>query len=144
MATAKGIAFGSECPLKAVATLPLLARGREHWPGIVVPVMDARKQRVYAAAFRSGLRIMPDADISLEKFMASLPDSEPILATGPDAAVCKDFNRVTVDPLNAAGRASAMIDAALGAYEAEGGDPPDLGPIYLRLSEAEENLAMET
>ena len=60
MATAKGIARGADCPLKAVPTLPLMAAGREHWPGIVVPVMDARKKRVYAAAFRGGERIRED------------------------------------------------------------------------------------
>ncbi|MCK5250192.1 MAG: tRNA (adenosine(37)-N6)-threonylcarbamoyltransferase complex dimerization subunit type 1 TsaB [Spirochaetaceae bacterium] len=140
MATAKGIARGADCHLKAVPTLPLLAAGREHWPGLVVPVMDARKNRVYTAAFRAGKRIRDDVDMALDEFLRSLPTDEQVLATGPDAGITAGFDRVTVDPLHAAGRGRAMIEAAVIALEAEGPDPPDLGPVYLRLSEAEEAL----
>ena len=140
MATAKGIARGANCHLKAVPTLPLLAAGREHWPGIVVPVMDARKKRVYAAAFQEGKRIRDDADTELEGFLLSLPAEEQVLVTGPDAGIAAGFDRVTVDPLHASGRGIAMMEAALAALEVEGPDPADLGPVYLRLSEAEEAL----
>ena len=137
MATAKGIARGAGCAFKAVPALPLLAAGREHWPGIVMPVMDARKKRVYTAAFRRGERIRDDADISLEAFLAGLPPGEAVLATGPDAGMCEGTAGVTVDPLCASGRGRAMVSMALEAYEREGGDPGDLGPLYLRPSEAE-------
>ena len=137
MATAKGIARGAGCAFKAVPALPLLAAGREHWPGIVMPVMDARKKRVYTAAFRRGERIRDDADISLEAFLAGLPPGEAVLATGPDAGMCEGTAGVTVDPLCASGRGRAMVSMALEAYEREGVDPGDLGPLYLRPSEAE-------
>jgi len=140
MATAKGIARGAECSLKAVPTLPLLAAGREHWPGVVVPVMDARKKRVYAAAFESGRRIRDDADISLDDFLASLPMGSAVLATGPDAEIASRCDGVIIDSQYASGRGLAMIEMAEAALESEGPDPADLGPIYLRLSEAEEAL----
>lgn len=140
MATAKGIARGADCPLKAVPTLALMAEGRQHWPGIVMPVMDARKKRVYAAAFRNGIRIAEDIDSSLELFIKALPENEPILATGADAEICADIEGIVIDPLHASGRAIALIDMALEAYRSDGPDPQDLGPIYLRLSEAEEAL----
>ncbi len=69
MATAKGIARGAACALKTVPSLEFLATGREHWPGIVVPIIDARKKRVYAAAFKNG--------------------DQPILVTGPGACMAK-------------------------------------------------------
>lgn len=140
MATAKGIARGADCPLKAVPTLALMAEGRQHWPGIVMPVMDARKKRVYAAAFRNGIRIAEDIDSSLELFIKALPENEPILATGADAEICAGIEGIVIDPLHASGRAIALIDMALEAYRSDGPDPQDLGPIYLRLSEAEEAL----
>ena len=140
MATAKGIAKGAGCDLKAIPTLPLLASGREHWPGIVVPVMDARKNRVYTAAYRNGCRIREDSDIILKDFLNSLPEDEKILITGPDAEIAAGFERVTIDPLSSSGRGNAMIEAALSALKTDGPDPADLGPLYLRLSEAEEAL----
>jgi len=140
MSTAKGIAKGASCALKAVPTLPLLARGREHWPGIVVPVMDARKNRVYAAAFKEGIRIREDADISLTDFLNSLPGDELIMATGPDAGIAAGFKRVILDPMAGSGRGLALAEEALRALEEDGPDPSDLGPLYLRLSEAEEAL----
>lgn len=141
MATAKGIARGAGCAVKAVDTLPLLAAGRRHWPGIVAPVMDARKQRVYAAAFSAGKRLSPDSDVALEEFINSLPEDKKILATGPDAGIAAGYANVVVDPLCSTPRAGIMIDMAMSSFEQEGADPPDIGPVYIRLSEAEENLA---
>jgi len=140
MSTAKGIAKGALCHLKAVPTLPLLASGREHWPGIVVPVMDARKGRVYIAAFRDGIRIREDSDSVLEVFLSALPTDEKILITGPDAAISAGYSRVTIDPLAAAGRGMVLAEIAESELEENGPDPADLGPLYLRLSEAEEAL----
>ncbi|MCK5737183.1 MAG: hypothetical protein KAH21_11920, partial [Spirochaetaceae bacterium] len=114
--------------------------GREHWPGIVVPVMDARKNRVYTAAFRNGCRIREDSDIILKDFLNSLPEDEKILITGPDAEIAAGFEGVIIDPLSSSGRGNAMIEAALSALKTDGPDPADLGPLYLRLSEAEEAL----
>jgi len=142
MSTAKGIAKGASCPIKAVPTLPLLASGREHWPGIVVPVMDARKNRVYIAAFRDGARIREDSDSALEDFLKSLPTDENILITGPDAEISVGYPRVIIDPLAASGRGLALAAKAEKALEDDGPDPADLGPLYLRLSEAE--AALET
>ena len=140
MAAAKGIARGAACAIKAVPTLPLLAKGREHWPGIVVPLMDARKSRVYTAAFQGGERIADDCDIAFPRFLESLPPNQEILVTGPDARIAEGERNVTVDPLFDSSRGRQMMDMAISLYEKEGGDPSDLGPLYLRLSEAEEKL----
>lgn len=137
MATAKGIIRGAACHLKAVPTLLLLATGREYWPGIVVPIIDARKKRVYTAAFQNGQRIRDDQDIALDKFLCSLTKKSAILATGPNAEIAEGYERVTIDRLGDYGRGAAMINVARSAYEKDGPDPLDIGPIYLRASDAE-------
>jgi len=137
MATAKGIAKGAACHLKAVPTLTLLAARRENWPGIVVPIIDARKRRVYTAAFQNGKRIRDDQDIALNEFLNSLSKKSAILATGPNAEIAEGYERVTIDRLSTYGRGAAMIDMAKTAYERDGPDPLDIGPIYLRASEPE-------
>jgi len=137
MATAKGIVRGASCHLKALPTLDLLAAGREGWPGIVVPIIDARKRRVYTAAFRNGRRIGDYQDIALDKFLGSLTKEFAILATGPNANLAEGYERVTIDRLAGYGRGSAMINAAKNAYEKDGPDPLDIGPVYLRPSDAE-------
>ncbi len=144
MATAKGIARGANCDLKAVPALPLLATGREYWPGVVVPVMNAGRNRVYAAAFQNGKRLMDDNDIDLSQFLDSLPIDESILITGPDAHLAEGKERVIIDPLFDSSRGRFMIEMACHLYDRDGGgDPGDLGPVYIRRSDAEEKLLGE-
>lgn len=51
---AQGLALAHDLPVVPVSCLALLAIGgaREHAAEIVVPVMDARKQEIYSAAYR--------------------------------------------------------------------------------------------
>ncbi len=137
MATAKGIARGASCALKTVPSLEFLAAGREHWPGIVVPIIDARKKRVYAAAFKNGERVMADCDVDLRTFLRSLPSSQPILVTGPGACMAKAEENIIVDPMHDTARGRQLINLMLKHYQTEGGDSMDTFPTYLRLSEAE-------
>ena len=106
--------------------------------------MDARKKRVYAAAFRNGKRISDDQDVKLEDFFETLPEDTPILVTGPDARIAAGMKQATIDPLHACGRGLVLAREARSLFETEGSDPADLGPVYLRLSEAEEALANGT
>ena len=133
MATAKGIARGTECAIKAIPTLPLLAAGREQWPGIVIPVIDARKNHIYAAAFQNGQYIINDRDVSLDDFFSDLPDNQKILVTGPGALLVENYSsRIVIDPLYNSPRGRSMIAMAAKLFETEGGDLPDIGPLYLR------------
>jgi len=54
MATAKGIVQGGNKKLIAVPTLDTLAQNLNHYPGIICPIMNAQKQQVYTALYRSG------------------------------------------------------------------------------------------
>ncbi|HWJ02709.1 MAG TPA: tRNA (adenosine(37)-N6)-threonylcarbamoyltransferase complex dimerization subunit type 1 TsaB [Verrucomicrobiae bacterium] len=53
MATAKGIAQVRQIPVLGVNTLDALAQHGVNFPGVVVPILDARKDEVYTAVFRS-------------------------------------------------------------------------------------------
>ena len=133
MATAKGIARGTECAIKTIPTLPLLAAGREHWPGIVISVIDARKNHIYAAAFQNGQYIINDRDVSLDDFFNDLPTNQKILVTGPGALLVENYSsQIVIDPLYNSPRGRSMIAMAAKLFETEGGDLPDIGPLYLR------------
>lgn len=52
VSAAKGLCFSLDIPLISVPTLTALARQVEQ-PGIVIPMLDARRMEVYVAAFNS-------------------------------------------------------------------------------------------
>lgn len=54
MATAKGIVQGGGKKLIAVPTLDTLAQNLNHYPGVICPIMNAQKNQVYTAIYRSG------------------------------------------------------------------------------------------
>lgn len=51
LATAKGMALAIGCPLAGVSSLAALALNGEGFAGTVVPLVDARRGELYAAAF---------------------------------------------------------------------------------------------
>ena len=51
--TVKGLAYASGKPIVAVPTLDVIARNAKGFKGIVCPVLDAKKNKVYACLYRS-------------------------------------------------------------------------------------------
>lgn len=51
--TIKGFSFALGLPIVAVPTLDVIARNIKSYQGIVCPVLDARKNKVYACLYRS-------------------------------------------------------------------------------------------
>ncbi len=138
MSTAKGIAAGTGRPLVSLPTFDPWGRDLAFWPGIVAAVMDARKDRVYAALYRGGERISEDLDIEPGALKTRLAGSDPVLVTGPDAplmtALSGDY---VLDPLFGRGRALTLAGLGREKFDRDGADPPDAGPVYIRRSEAE-------
>jgi tRNA threonylcarbamoyladenosine biosynthesis protein TsaB len=146
LATAKGLAAGAGCPFRGVPTLDALAWGYRRHTGSVVPVIDARRGRIYAAVFRSGERVSDYFDCPQPKLADHLTglssQSQPILLTGP----CSDsvfyeaaesaptlhltWIEYTPDP-------HALLDRGCHLYQTDGESDADLAPLYLRKSEAE-------
>ena len=136
LATAKGIAFATGCPLVGVTTLDALALPWAAFPGSVWSVIDARKGRWYAAGYRGGHRVTEHLDLAPEDLRARMAaDGGAVLVAGPDAprfaahlpgAAATDL----FDP-------AAVLRAGVERFAREGADPRSLTPLYLRPSEAE-------
>jgi tRNA threonylcarbamoyladenosine biosynthesis protein TsaB len=136
LATAKGIAFATGCPLVGVSTLDALALPWACFPGSVWPVIDARKGRWYTACYRGGRRATGYLDLAPDDLRARImagpgasllagPDA-PRFAEGIPGALATDL----FDP-------AAVLKAGVERFASEGADPQLLKPIYLRQSEAE-------
>lgn len=142
MSTAKGIAAGLGKPWVAVPTLDALAWGLDDFPGAVVPVIDARKGRYYAAVYVRGQRQGDWLDIPLEGLAAELDRHADILVTGPDAgqleSLATERSGIRIDPRARSGAAWGMASLAADIFAERGAFPDSAGPLYLRPSEAEE------
>ncbi|MBR5140531.1 MAG: tRNA (adenosine(37)-N6)-threonylcarbamoyltransferase complex dimerization subunit type 1 TsaB, partial [Clostridia bacterium] len=84
----KGLAFSRGCPCIPVSTLESLAENLRGLCGIVVPVMDARRNQVYTAIFRSDAqgitRLSEDTALPLPELYERLSEfnGEPIYLVG--------------------------------------------------------------
>jgi tRNA threonylcarbamoyladenosine biosynthesis protein TsaB len=154
LATAKGLAASSGTPVVPVPTLEALAESARPAPGLVCPMLDARKGEVYAALFRlndvpedgkdSGReRMLPDLAVSpaqMVERVAEVADGEPVVALGSGAVeyaaelsegdVFDLQDRLPAQPTPEA-MATFVEDAAAGALP-DAGESLTLEPVYLR------------
>lgn len=148
MAAAKGFCFGWGTPLVSVPTLHALAVRFPREGATICPVLDARKQEVYAGIYRWAggvcFRIAPDTALPPERLPEMLPDG-PILFCGEGIL---PYRRWICDRLGARALFPPAGDefpraAAVGVLaerllaEGAGGDLRATVPAYLRPSEAE-------
>ena len=142
MATTKGIAKALGIPWVAVPTLDCIAWGLEDFPGAVVPVIDARKGRYWAAIYLRGERQGDWLDIGAEGLAALMDRHDRVLVTGPDAALFEGMaterGGISIDPRTGSGAARALAVLAVQSFLAKGAFAESAGPLYLRPSEAEE------
>lgn len=148
MSTAKGLSFGSGVPVVSVPTLDMYAYGHSVYSEWVVPVMDARKNRVYAAFYKSGIMHGDIFDIAPELLLDELSECTDVLLTGPFAAQLHEINsqnrnstqNYIIDPLHAGPKTYALLKQGMYAFERQGADSENSGPLYIRPSEAELSL----
>lgn len=147
--TARALGQALNLPLAGVSTLEALASQADHFPGLVSPILDARRGQVYNAVFRSGNgreRLSPDRVLSLDELLDGFVQSgEQVLFPGDGVAQYKPAivaalgDRACFPPPEGLfNRASAV--ARLGRTELEAGrgvDYLELLPRYIRKSEAE-------
>lgn len=150
---AKTLAYGLGKPVIDVPTLDVLAENVRDDVKNLCPVIDARRNKVYACIYAgtsSGKndternRITDFLIISPEKLLDILP--EPVLLFGNGVAPYKDIfaqKKATFANDDGLGIADAVTVARLGLKRYEQGKRCDinlLAPLYLRRSEAEERL----
>ena len=154
VSAAKGLAWAKALPCCGVSTLEAMAYGVTDFEGVVVGAMDARRQQVYNALFRTEngcvTRLCADRAVAMElvaEELAAIP--EPKLIVGDGAALLYDFSQKAgigcrlASPLH---RQQSAAGVALAAEHlaAQGltCSAQELQPVYLRLSQAErERLA---
>ncbi len=147
ISTAQGLAFAWEKPLAGVSSLEILAFQAGPFPGLICPMIDARKQQVYTCRYRMGSNGIPEKcsderAVAPEQYLAEI--QEPAVFIGNGALcyrgliedVLGDSARVMPDVLSLP-RASTVGCIADRSYS--GGTPPgtfQVQPAYIRPPDA--------
>jgi len=136
MATAKGLSLALGIPWVGIPTLDCLAYGHGEEGGIVVPVLDARKNRVYAAHYAGGRRTGQYLDVSIPDLLASVQGEDRVFFVGPDADLLADYSLerpgfliVKEPPVR---RLIGLAALAEKQFREKGPSADDEGPLYLR------------
>jgi len=134
----------------AVPAADCYAAGLSVYPGLVIPLLDARKSRWYGALYRDATRLSSYLDLSAEDLVRLIEThqnaDEPPLITGPDATLFLDrlnsqerrpTHGYRLDPRHHEGVAQILAIEGRRRYLAGDRTPEEAGPDYLRMSEAE-------
>ncbi len=144
MSTIKGLAFGLGVPFISVPTLDAMAYGNSHCRSAVMPVIDGKKKRVYAALYKGGDRISDYIDVDINSLASYADLHEGILLTGPGTEMVlsglPSFTKFRVDTLGGWGWNMAYLELGEKIYREHGGEKSDAGPFYIRKSDAEMKL----
>lgn len=147
LATVKGLALATNRPVAGVPTLLALAWNLPYAGLPVCPLLDARKNEVYAALyeFRGAelIQVMPETAIPIQKLAEA--SAGRILFTGEASLLYRDeierqFGERALFAPVAAIIPSAATVAGVGLAMIAGGsrvDPDNLTPLYVRRPEAE-------
>lgn len=158
LATAKGLAMGSGKPLVGVPTLDALAYNAVLFKGVICPVLDARKQEVYTALYRSdGITMERMSEYCACSPQALVQDIErrgikQLVMLGEGWQRYDEFFTGTLGPvlnrpplnLSLARASSIGILALKRLARGEVDDTLGLAPVYIRMSEAENRLRQAT
>lgn len=137
VATAKTLAHTLKIELVGVSSL--LALVPEQVEGLVIPVMDARRNNVYAGFYQSGQSVRPEAHLPLAEVLeiAGVAD-QPVTFVGETAVFAEQIEAalpgVSVQPTLPDAAAIGRLGLDLPAQSIH-----DFIPNYLKRVEAEEN-----
>ena len=137
VATAKTLAHTLKIELVGVSSL--LALVPEQAEGLVIPIMDARRNNVYAGFYQSGHVVRPEAHLPLAEVLeiAGVAD-QPVTFVGETAAFTEQIEvalpQATLQPTLPNAAAVGRLGLDLPAQSIH-----DFVPNYLKRVEAEEN-----
>ncbi|HPW47692.1 MAG TPA: tRNA (adenosine(37)-N6)-threonylcarbamoyltransferase complex dimerization subunit type 1 TsaB, partial [Rectinema sp.] len=136
IATAKGLSLGLEIPIVLVPTLDIYGWAWKELEGIVVPVIDARKHRVYCARYFRGQRIGNLMDIELTQLIQKIHGEDKVNFVGPDAelaeTICLEREGWVLHKPDPEKEIESLSLLGIKTYIEKGGASDTAGPIYLR------------
>ena len=151
LATVKGLAYGRRTPVYGVSSLALIAAG--HGPGLVAPVLDARRGDVFCALYEVGgdgvpRALIDDAARRPAELVALLAPhrGSPLRLVGfapPRFVEIAALSSSPPAPVPAPRAAAGLLLAAARIRAGEADDLAAVAPRYLRVSEAERVLGAE-
>lgn len=136
--TAKTMAYTLNIPLYTVSSLKALAKTCAVEDALIVPIIDARREHVFSGVYQyeNGqlITVMEDQYISIEQLNTFLSKhNKKLIYIGNDAKKLETY--FTGDILPNLPNASLMFDLKTNKVE----NIHDVQPMYLKLSEAEQN-----
>ncbi|HET6364179.1 MAG: tRNA (adenosine(37)-N6)-threonylcarbamoyltransferase complex dimerization subunit type 1 TsaB [Nitrospirota bacterium] len=147
LSTVKGLALATGKPIAAVPTLQALAWNLPYSLYPVCPLLDARKNEVYAALYRFAgtalVQVLPETAISIFRLAEQI--SEKVVFTGEGSRIFRDgiqevFGERAVFAPHSAVLPSGAKVAEIGLDMIKSGrqaEPDRLTPLYIRRPEAE-------
>ena len=136
VATAKTLAHTLNIELVGMSSLlSLVPRQQE---GLLVPLMDARRNNVYAGFYENAKPVMPEAHLSFAEVLEKVTDAEQVTFVGEVGPFVEQIQ----EQLPQASYQETLPNAAnlaLWAWDKKADSLHDFVPNYLKRVEAEEN-----
>ena len=136
VATAKTLAHTLNIELVGMSSLLALLPSQQE--GLVVPLMDARRNNVYAGFYENAKPVMSEAHLSFAEVLEKVTDAEQVTFVGEVGAFVEQIQ----EQLPQASYQETLPNAAnlaLLAWDKEADSLHDFVPNYLKRVEAEEN-----
>ena len=136
VATAKTLAHTLNIELVGMSSLLALVPYQQE--GLFVPLMDARRNNVYAGFYENAKPVMPEAHLSLAEVLEKVTDAEQVTFVGEVGPFVEQIQ----EQLPQASYQESLPNAAnlaLWAWDKKADSLHDFVPNYLKRVEAEEN-----
>lgn len=148
--TAKTLAWTLDIPLYSESTLRLMAENGRHFPGLIVPFIDARRSRVYAVGYQQRgeqmQEVLPQQVWPIESLLIRVQEQQqPVLFLGQEGLLDREQISQTLESKWEFGQGHENLPQPthLGRLAWEKWqrqikpEPIDFAPEYLQLTEAE-------
>ena len=136
VATAKTLAHTLNIELVGMSSLLALVPRQQE--GLLVPLMDARRNNVYAGFYENAKSVFPEAHLSFAEVLEKVTDAEQVTFVGEVGAFVEQIQ----EQLPQASYQETLPNAtnlALWAWDKKADSLHDFVPNYLKRVEAEEN-----
>ena len=143
----KAISLAHNVPIYGVPTLDAYAFPFDKFDGLLISVIDAKKEQFFAAIYENGKIISAAEDTNAENVIKKLDKNKRVLLVGPDAEIFAtelkkikhDFNLIIYAPQPSTTDSLFKIAEKMILGKKRPLSDYD-GPVYLRKSEAEIKL----